>query len=281
MYFYSLDGKQVTLEEFVDTYSTHYFLPEKHNCAVDGEKFVIGGRAVHQSSHYAELVIKRILTTGIQDRQDLARVLAWKIGKINHKCTEKKNAHLGDSKDDGICDSISFEYSRCWEKCECKGENVTIKAYGRNVSLDLDSLFYLINENRGILSKTTPMEPDSIRDSMQILRESRIKGIGTVYWITILYFMTHGECPIYDRFAMYALKAGEKRIMPDRHKKVKLQDVLLVPSKEEKKVLHIADVDGFYKQYVELLGETKIDYKKCRNLDRALWVYGHSFVPYK
>lgn len=135
--------------------------------------------------------------------------------------------------------------------------------------------------------------PLTIDEAKNILKNlCEIDGIGMVYAITLLYFITNGQYPIYDKFAHIALLAilsentdSEKEyggIVPIKdsiyQKKINM-------GKTKKKFL---DIDGIFEQYLKEYvypinnifgcnyGEF-IEANSNRDIDRALWSYGHLF----
>ena len=117
--------------------------------------------------------------------------------------------------------------------------------------------------------------------------------IGPVYAITLLYFLSKGTYPIYDKFADLALKAitedtygfTEEGNLKDLIPYSDLKDLI---SKEELKAIRENEKKNdakemflAYKRYISLL-QTVLEndyseYKTNRDYDRALWVYGHLF----
>lgn len=73
MAFYDMTGNKLTIQEFVDYYSAGYFI---------GEDNKIKGISYAQSSEFAEQTVMKILETHFTSYADVARVMAWKIGKI-------------------------------------------------------------------------------------------------------------------------------------------------------------------------------------------------------
>lgn len=99
--------------------------------------------------------------------------------------------------------------------------------------------------------------------------------IGPVYAITLLYFLSKGDYPIYDRFAHIAIKAiCEEKTFES-----------LVTDKELRKefnpdIRNAEKVFECYKMhYMDRLYNVfdRRAYKESRNIDRALWAYGHLF----
>ncbi|MBO4563153.1 MAG: hypothetical protein J5772_06030 [Clostridia bacterium] len=102
-----------------------------------------------------------------------------------------------------------------------------------------------------------------------ILRDAPT-GIGAVYAITLLFFITKGNKPIYDQYAMMALfnMTPDPLIgyheLPQRGTEGRIDGGFIEKLTER------------YEQYIALLEHHFGDmYKKCRDIDRALWVYGH------
>ncbi len=135
--------------------------------------------------------------------------------------------------------------------------------------------------------------PLAIDEAKSLLKElCKIDGIGMVYAITLVYFITNGQYPIYDKFAHIALLAifsensdSEKEygeIVPIKdstyQKKINM-------GKTKNKIL---DIDGIFEQYLNgyvypinkifgcNYGEF-IETNSNRDIDRALWSYGHLF----
>ncbi len=104
-----------------------------------------------------------------------------------------------------------------------------------------------------------------------------MKGIGPVYLITLLYFISGGKYPIYDQFAHFSLMGIEEGSSFDR-KKFTEKDLRTEVSTEK-------DLETFFKSYQEnyikrlknIFGEQW----NHRDTDRALWVYGHLYKSYK
>ena len=90
-----------------------------------------------------------------------------------------------------------------------------------------------------------------------------------MYLITVLYFKSNKKYPIYDYYAHRAVKALYLNKNPEEI------FVGAAPDKNE-----IGKVLAMYKEYVFLL-EQVFGYSDIgRDLDRALWVYGHAKKPW-
>ena len=105
-----------------------------------------------------------------------------------------------------------------------------------------------------------------------------VKGIGTVYTLNFLFFLSGGYFPIYDQFAMKGLTAIEKGMDPSIQDipYIQLPDLKSISCKRWMELL-LSDKEnsGSYRQYMRLLNRYFPEYKEQRQVDQALWVYGH------
>lgn len=109
------------------------------------------------------------------------------------------------------------------------------------------------------------------KDKAQDVNFFSYDGIGSVYAVTLKYFVTKGECPIYDQFAKVALDAICDGVKPGGN--VNYHEL---PGKESpEKVLE--KVDEYKRQIVKTLNIEYNDYKNERKYDQALWAYGHLY----
>lgn len=240
MAFYDMTGNKLTIQEFVDYYSSGYFI---------GEDNKIKGISYAQSSEFAEQKVMKIKDTHFSSYIDLARVMAWKIGKIKQKESEEKKEII---------------YANDWINCESENP----KRYKKEFHLTKLSDYIL--ENINDLEETANTNP---QECLRLLRNINVKGIGSVYLITLLFFLSHGKKPIYDRFAMAALLANEEDKLPHKHQKISVNDL---PGKWDKSFAFIYENE--YGDYIKKLDALEYDYVNNRNLDQALWVYGHAFI---
>ena len=108
---------------------------------------------------------------------------------------------------------------------------------------------------------------------INIEKECGVKNIGAVYTITLIYFLSKGKFPIYDKYAHIAAKALYLGANPANIW------VGEAPGKNEK-----TKVFNMYFEYCWLLKRI-FEVKKycyiCRDKDQALWVYGHSKRQYE
>ena len=124
-----------------------------------------------------------------------------------------------------------------------------------------------ISKNIESLEKEVSEAPQNV---LCKLREQSVKGIGTVYLITLMYFISRGSYPIYDRFAKKAIDAIVNEVKPGGVIKERQ-----LPDKTSEKFCKI--MKNEMKEYIcNLEAVFGSDYKD-RDVDRALWVYGHMF----
>lgn len=233
--FYKMSSVDFDSKSFVQEYKTGYFLDEKSSVYIHSK-----------SSHYIEDEVVRILTNGIRSTDDVKKIVAWKIGKIKHRESQQKE---------------EFVYASDWENgFDVKRYNEKIEKFGEFASL--------LVENYDSMKEKSKDNPS---DVLEWLKKEAPAGLGSVYLITLLFFISGGEYPIYDQYADKALIAIKNNNMPGD--KVNYHSL---PGRETKKFSQI--FDGQYGEYINNLKELFSDeYKSNRDIDRALWVYGHLF----
>ena len=232
----------ISKDEFIEMYNKSYFR--------SAERVVKG---VTQNSKVAETEIERILNEGIKTTNDVINILAWKIGKIKHKDTDE-NGKITFSKDceDPYHFNI-YRYGKKWEE---------IKEFVEYIVKHIDRLY--------LTSKDSPQEV------LNELGKKAKNGIGPVYLITLLYFISKGQYPIYDRFAYIALQEIKNGAEPFT---TRIEPQTL-PNKTSKKFKSVyEDYIEPYMQDISLVfgSDYNSSIEEYRNMDRALWVYGHAF----
>ena len=176
MKFYTLDGNEIDRTVFVEKYGTSYY--------IDRPRYI---PRVGQSSRPIEDYMDELLKNGIKEPLDVVRILAWKLGKIKH--SESKNG---------------FVYAKDWKNAE------RFEVYRYNRPFDIRKISEYISNNITCLEETAMIAPQKV---LCELRNLNVTGLGTVYLITLLYFISRGKYPIYDRFAWMAIQAicGDKK----------------------------------------------------------------------
>lgn len=247
-------------ESFIDAYESCYYLFEEDEDENNKDEMpvVVG---VSKTRRWIEVEIENLLEKENWTPADVIHLLAWKMGRINHK----------ESKEQG-----EYKYIGTWSD----KENEQLKATNRSGPIEKIKLFV---ENVIQFKKDYKENYGNIRgnkeEMLKQLQALKVNGIGSVYLITVLYFVSGGEYPIFDRFAMTALNAAQKGSKPGEKVAAKQ-----LPDKVTG--LLSEGSASVYQQFItklEWLCETIYGDKNCykgkqgRKIDRALWVYGHLF----
>lgn len=240
MKFYSPLGKELTLQDFINYYSDAYYTGKANGEVV---------KNLHKNSEIVDNEMEKILSNGIKTELDVINILAWKIGKL--KLKESTEEH-------------PFVYHKDWKINEISQE-YKLKRYGKDFPIQEFAKYIVENIN-----DLQQLQPQEILDS---LNKSSIDYIGTVYFITILYFISKAKYPIYDKFAWLALQAINREENPENTVGIKYKEL---PSKETVEFCSICEKEyaDYIRKLKEIFGE---DYKTNRDIDRALWAYGHLF----
>lgn len=234
--FYRSNGEELCLEDFVHEYGNSYYI---------GAPRLVS--RVSQNSRITEAEIDRLLKDGIKSRLDVYHILAWKVGKIKHAESEAAN---------------EFVYASDW----IGAENGIVKRYGKQ--MDITDFASYIVDNISLLEEKAESDPQRV---LECLKGNAPAGLGTVYLITVLYFISRGKWPIYDRFAMMALDAISEGKKPGE-----AVSYIELPDKNSKKFDTVMEncKQTYIMQLETIFGK---DYNQNRDVDRALWVYGHLF----
>lgn len=256
MKYYKTNGTpNNNIGEFEEDYKKFYFLDGSYDKEVF--KYL---NSKNRSSRSVENEIKTILDNGIKNddegKSEIAKILAWKIGKIDHHKSEEEK---------------EFVYISDWQNAE-KLEGVKIVG-----KYPIKKAVEYILENKEELSKKDP------KSFLNELKDKDIfKGIGTVYMTTLLYFLSKGKYPIYDRFAHQAAKAIYLEVNPN--------DVYVGFAPDKTQIGNFLKMYNEYcwllkqifseynKKKAENLPESFEDYSITREQDQALWVYGHACI---
>lgn len=243
MKFYGKNGNElIGIDEFISTYRSGYFL--------EGEQVV---KEVNRSSRFVEDKINTILEKESWTSEDVILILAWKIGKIKHAQSR---------------DAREFVFAKGWENAvsDCK---VLLRKVGE---VSLKDFANYICEKKEILKDEALQSKDGAQKVLNKLSKVAPSGIGTVYLITLLFFISGGIYPIYDRFARIALtaildekKPGDKIVPKDLPDNSSVFDFNGLMKNELK--TYIDDLEKVF----------GTDYQTDRSIDQALWVYGHRF----
>lgn len=225
--FFDPQGKEITKETFIDYYSKCYFL---NNSAI------------------VENRIEGLLEASELTPGDVMLILRWKLGRIDHKQSQRLKAIVNRGNEKGFSTVNS------------RGKTVNAQALCSYISDKLISLKTYSDQE--ILNK--------------LVDDCQVANIGTVYLITLLFLITNGRCPIYDRFAAAAINAIINEATPGEE----IQNIEL-PSKNYtgyRNLLTPNESLSKYQVYIKNLKSLFNDeYQKDRRIDQALWVYGHLF----
>lgn len=271
-FFYDDKGNKIdSTKDFINYYEKYYFINQENSNLA----------GVLQTCKTIENHIEKILEDGIENPLDVYHILIWKMGKVKHKEAEKDQSNSNDNPFN------NHYYSGCDE------EKLIIKNYLSEI--DITDLANDINTNIDTLSQENPKE--IIKELSNILNKASIKGIGTVYLITLLYFITKGKYPIYDKYASIALDNIINNNKPHfnrlKCKRTPLPRYTVPPSRNEN-IEDFLENNYFYteqykdnplspKSYMDKLhylfsDDEDIDnFEVSRKIDRALWVYGHGY----
>lgn len=265
MSFYDPNGEEINnVSDFISIYSKLYY--------INKENEVYKYKLPTSISKNNELVENRFDALLRADKSfskdDYRDIMAWKIDVIDQK--RSSNTKLVFNKSG-------------WDDQDYSDPHATAETrYGK---LEIGKLIKAMDEE----TFDNLACEDGAQAFLDYLRDYRldsdtrkhkgILGLGTVYMMTLLYFETKGKWPIYDKYAAIALLAFEKGIKPDWHEKNK-----------DGKIIYIAPPDKNDSHFKNVVNELLVPYKEAisrvfdyekyennRDIDRALWVYGHLF----
>ena len=227
MKYYNLEGSEISKDEWILYYSKIYF--SGYHIKYKNQKVKID-----KGSSFIEDLVERILN-GKEDLnpKNIILIHAWKTGNVNHKLSEEQ-----------------------------KG----IVYYPRYQNELKDKRFYnRVNYNEAIIHLTNNIRRytnDALEPEKILYEIKNLPSLGAVYAINFIYFITHGEYPIYDRFANFALKGIIEEQIPN-----------FQYSYENKKRDWQMYQNEYISKILKVFGKKNIE----RRLDQALYVYGHFF----
>lgn len=241
-FFYDRNAEKVEFseKEFVNAYEQSYYL-HKEDCPLYIPRVSVNSRT-------AEKRADELLVNGIKKVEDVSFILAWKIGGIDHKKSDAKEV---------------IKYKDEWSK----GKVLVVGGHYR-FECDRESFNVFCDRIVEIAQKFDDSAEEArlynaLKETIDATKAFSI-SLGTVYILTIMYFITKGESPIFDRCAYKAAKAIYNDVEPVN---------VWYESPSNKELKTITTVINEYKWYLErLFGTSSIP----RDYDRALWVYGHN-----
>ena len=215
------------------------------------QKSILGINDLNGTDYNAE---KKIVEEWLEFGKFDKIALAWKAGKISFK--------------NGELSTVGFEKDTYY-----------INGFGGHIPKNEFEEYYnsLNQENQDQIIKF--VKENDWKNEYDVLNRSPATNIGPVYNINTLFFLTKGKAPIYDAFAHKAVKSLLLGIAPS--------EVYLGanPNKieTEKVVLMYREYMLLLKMFFpnEIHKEGNDDMFISRELDRALWVYGHSIKQFE
>lgn len=227
-------------KKFIEQYRPFYFSNE-----IDKELLGAEVRHINSTDEVVENFILNALNDfregrGIIDK----RFIAWKAGRLTRNIVNGKE----------YCQDV-------------------FNGYGKKIE-HLDEYIEAINRKENIDDIRQAIEARDVEKAYNKLKDLNIEcetgNFGIVYIITVLYFLSGGRYPIYDKFAHIAVKALYFNQNP--------KDIYVgeAPNKEDK----TSKVLAMYGEYCWLLKKLFGKYDISRELDQALWVYGHCTKKY-
>lgn len=127
-----------------------------------------------------------------------------------------------------------------------------------------------------LVQKLSGPKPSDIcaDDFLREIAEGQYNGIGPVYAITLLFFLSKGRYPIYDKYAHIALKVILERM---DYKEV-VTDKALNREFHNGTKKYLDDYKTYIEKLESIFGK---EYATDRRIDQALWAYGHLFSDTK
>ena len=232
---YDINGKKYnSIDGFVDAYKKYY--------SDNSAKLKPHGKAVrvfNKDFNWDFDLHDRLGKDGVQSVADLRDIIEWKTGwKFDKKTTMFTPQYATENEKQksfsSFFDAIIREIHMCSFSDISSCENAK-EAFKR---------LYAIKENS----------------------KNDAKGIGPVYILSILYFLSKFEWPVYDRYAHIACIAIRNNIAPPSRVKYVPPDGSFIDW-----------VWDDYQEYCDLLCQIFGTHSIKRDDDIALWVYGHCF----
>lgn len=249
----SNDGK--ISEDFIEKYAKYYYT------GVDWD----GPRHLNQTDKDVEDKVMEIKEKDNWTIEDVRIILAWKTGNIQQELDSESN----------------LQFKGNWEKGKVQ--------FFRRPEID-DKTFKEFADNVIRIRKEYKVSRNSIDTNNAIyelwtslINANKVNGLGTVVLITLMSFITNGNMPIYDKYAMAALLFIDLM----REHKIKVSEppfkekititMKALPGKENNGKLSKILENGYYNYYISLLDRYFTLWKTDRTVDQALWVFGHYF----
>lgn len=235
MNFFDERGNRIPCQQWLEVYEPYYFL--------GGPKWGRTINARNQSSRLVEDEVCSLLTkSNSLSLDDLVRIMAWKLGLIDHRGSEKTRTIL---------------YRQNWP--------ATLSAKLQFRTLDFSaSLPTLAASMPAILNELRRNNPQYLFNMTP-----QLPGFGYVFILTILFFVSQGVYPINDKYAHLAAIAIHDGLQPGS--KVRYKGIQKWRDYED----YVKLLSSVSEVWPQEPGQPSV--LVSRPLDRALWVYGHFF----
>ncbi len=161
--------------------------------------------------------------------------------------------------------SISAEDVVCfirWKVGDKEKKDTSIKTQ-RGRTINIEEVKEMASEIGAFGKSRTPEE------LYRKVFNKRIDGMGAVYNLSLVYLITKGKEPLYDRFAYIAISV----ILDDLHGFRVPYQYNEMPNKDCVNTIMLR-YNGYKNKLNRVFGD---EWKKNRDIDRALWTYGHMF----
>ncbi len=143
-----------------------------------------------------------------------------------------------------------------WKTGDYKTKNAIVDCYGKRISLEIGE--------KVVKAINSAICQDAM-DIYKTLLDQNMYGLGTVYLLTLVWAISGMKHPIYDKFAKVAITSICNGVKPNVH-------VYKNPP-DKTQVDDIKDMyNAYQKQLSDVFGE---EWRSRREIDQALWVYGH------
>lgn len=227
-------------------------------------------KQLRQGPKWVEQEIISIQEKDKPDATDIFKILAWKAGKIDYK----------KSIDSKIVFVSNWVIGSCFQM-----SNQEVVSWNRFLPIANDiAVIWSDYRNNNKKDEAAQNAWESLVELATNTHKNTMKGIGPVILVTLLYFITKAEYPIYDRFAMSSLIAWELDQQGITLPTGTIINGCGLPPKEKPEELKALLKCGKYADYIQLLksfclkeyGKEDI-WKKERSVDQALYVYGHFY----
>ena len=250
---------EVEIKRFIETYKNFYFKDRK----VNFEYYGIRDDLNRTDENLENYIINNKLNKGIYDSE----AFAWKAGKAGWK--DKR-----------------FEYIKPLPYKLMNGNGGQIKLNKNTDAFTVEEFEEYVRRNQISISEDNfDLEEDRKELFLAVKNKYDLHNYGTVYMINHMFFISKGAIPIYDNYAHIAVKALLMKKSPyevyvpnaplkNDHPKGKDKDTIekffLAVNTLEEYMWLIKEV---FPSEIHKNGDTMFI---SRELDRALWVYGHA-----